>query len=94
MPSIDRIPTEERTEMVARLKRIEGQAKGIQKMVDEGRDCVEVLDQVASIKAAVNALSGEMLEAFALHCLAHPEDFPSREKAIEQMVRVVVRHGR
>ena len=94
MPSIDRIPTEERTGIVARLKRIEGQAKGIQKMVDEGRDCVEILDQVASIKAAVNGLSGEMLEVFALHCLSHPEDFPSAEKAIEQMVRVVVRNSR
>ena len=94
MPSIDRLPADERNEIIARLKRIEGQAKGILKMVDEGRDCVAILDQVASIKAAVNALSGEMLEMFALHCLSHPEDFPSHEKAIEQMVRVVIRNGR
>ncbi len=94
MPSIDRLPADERVEIVSRLKRIEGQAEGIHKMVDDGRDCVAILDQVASIKAAVNALSGEMLEMFALHCLSHPEDFPSHEKAIEEMVRVVVRTGR
>ncbi len=94
MPSIDRLPADERAEIISRLKRIEGQAKGIHKMVDDGRDCVAILDQVASIKAAVNALSGEMLEMFALHCLSHPEDFPSAEKAIEEMVRVVVRTGR
>ena len=94
MPSIDRLPADERAEIISRLKRIEGQAKGIHKMVDDGRDCVAILDQVASIKAAVNALSGEMLEMFALHCLSHPEDFPSHEKAIEEMVRVVVRTGR
>lgn len=94
MPSIVRLPADERAEIISRLKRIEGQAKGIHKMVDDGRDCVAILDQVASIKAAVNALSGEMLEMFALHCLSHPEDFPSHEKAIEEMVRVVVRTGR
>lgn len=94
MPSIDRLPASDQADITGRLKRIEGQAKGIQKMIDDGRDCVAILDQVASIKAAVNALSGEMLELFALHCLSHPEDFPSAEKAIEQMVRIVVRNGR
>lgn len=94
MPSIHSLPAEERAEINARLKRIEGQAKGIQKMIDEGRDCVEVMNQVAAVRAAVTALSGEMLEAFALRCLRHPEDFPSPEQAIEQAVRALVRSGR
>ena len=94
MPSIHNLPAEERAEMIARLKRIEGQAKGIQKMIEEGRDCVEVMNQVAAVRAAVTALSGEMLEAFALRCLKHPEDFPSPEQAVEQAVRALVRGGR
>lgn len=94
MPSIHNLPAEERAEMIARLKRVEGQAKGIQKMIEEGRDCVEVMNQLAAVKAAVAALSGEMLEAFALRCLRHPEDFPSPEHAIEQAVRAIVRGGR
>ena len=94
MPSIHNLPAEERAEMVARLKRIEGQAKGIQKMIDEGRDCVEVMNQVAAVRAAVTALSGEMLEAFALRCLRHPEEFPSPEQAVEQAVRALVRGNR
>jgi len=93
MPSIQNLPIEERTEMIARLKRVEGQAKGIQKMIDEGRDCVDVMNQIAAVKAAVTALSGEMLEAFALHCLKHPDEFASPEKAIEQAVRALVRSG-
>lgn len=94
MPSIHNLPAEERAEMIARLKRIEGQARGIQKMIEEGRDCVEVMNQVAAVRAAVTALSGEMLEAFALRCLKHPEDFPSPEQAVEQAVRALVRGGR
>jgi len=79
--------------MIARLKRVEGQARGIQKMIEEGRDCVDVMNQVAAARAAITALSGEMLEAFALRCLQHPEEFPSPEKAIEQAVRALVRSG-
>ncbi len=94
MPSISNLPESERAEMQARLKRIEGQAKGVQKMVDEGRDCVDILNQLAAIKAAVNSLSGELLEAYALRCLQHPDEFPSQEAAIEQAVRALVRSGR
>lgn len=94
MPSIHNLPVEERSDMIARLKRVEGQTKGIQKMIDEGRDCLEVMNQVAAVKAAVNALSGEMLGTFALHCLRHPMEFASPEQAIEEAVRALVRSGR
>lgn len=94
MPSIHNLPETERADIIARLKRIEGQAKGIQRMVDEGRDCVDVMNQLAAVKAAVNALSGEVLEAFALRCLQHPEEFPSPREAVEQAVRALVRSGR
>jgi len=94
MPSIHNLPTEHRDDFVARLKRIEGQAKGIQKMIDEGRDCLDVMQQVSATRAAVNALSGEMLESFAIHCLRHPDEFPSADVAVEQLVRAVVRNGR
>lgn len=91
MPSIHNLPAAEQAELVARLKRIEGQAKGIQRMIEEGRDCVDVLNQVAAVRAAVTGLSGELLETFALHCLRHPEDFPSPERAVEEAVRALVR---
>ncbi len=94
MASIQNLPEAQRTEMIDRLKRIEGQAKGIQRMIDEGRDCVDVMNQIAAVKAAVNALSGEVLESFALRCLQHPEEFPSPQQAVEQAVRALVRAGR
>lgn len=94
MPSIHNLPAMEREEFIARLKRVEGQAKGVQKMIEEGRDCVDVLNQLSAVRAAVTALSGEMLEAFALRCLRHPEEFSSPEKAVEEVVRALVRSGR
>jgi DNA-binding FrmR family transcriptional regulator len=94
MPSITTLSPEDRADFVARLKRIEGQARGIQAMIAGDRDCLDVMQQVSAVKSAVNSLSAEMLEAFALHCLRHPEEFSSPDAAVEQMVRAVVRGGR
>ncbi len=94
MASINNLPAEERAELIDRLKKIEGQAKGIQRMIEEGRDCLDIMNQLAAVKAAVNGLSGHLLEALALRCLRHPEEFGSPEEAIEQAVRALVRSGR
>lgn len=94
MPSTHQLPAESRDDLTARLKRIEGQARGIQKMIDDDRDCVSVMNQMASIKAAINSVSGEMLEAFALHCLRNPDQFASPEDAIKQAVQALVRSGK
>lgn len=94
MASISDLPETQRHNLVTRLKKIEGQARGIQKMIDDGRDCQAILDQMSSVKSAVASLNGEMLEAFALHCLSHPEQYPNLEAAVEQMVKTLVRHTR
>ena len=94
MPSIHNLPAAERADLIARLKKIEGQAKGVQRMIEEGRECADVLQQAASIKAAVNGLSGELLEAYALRCLRHPEEFASPERAVHEAVQAIVRAGR
>jgi len=94
MPSIANLPQAERDDIQARLKRIEGQARGIQKMVDDGRECVDILNQLAAIKAAVNGLSGELLEAYLLHCMHHSEEFASPQAAVEEAVKALVRAGR
>lgn len=91
MASISNLSVAERDEIVQRLKRIEGQARGVQKMVDEGRECGDILTQLASIRAAVNSLNGELLEAYLLRCMQNPEEFGSPEKAVQQAVRALVR---
>jgi DNA-binding FrmR family transcriptional regulator len=94
MTSSSQLPESQRDDLLARLKRIEGQARGIQKMLEEGRDCTDILNQVAAIKAATNVLSTEFLESFALYCLRNADQFESPEAAIQEAVRAVVRAGR
>jgi DNA-binding FrmR family transcriptional regulator len=57
-----------RDEIIKRLRRIEGQARGIQRMVEEGRDCRDIVHQLTAIKAAVTSLNGLVLECYAQEC--------------------------
>lgn len=52
-----------------RLRRIEGQVRGLQRMVDEDRYCVNVLDQVAAVTRALQAVSLELLDDHLTHCV-------------------------
>jgi DNA-binding FrmR family transcriptional regulator len=53
-----------------RLRRIEGQVRGLQRMVDEDTYCIEVLDQVAAVTKALQAVAIELLDGHLAHCVA------------------------
>jgi len=55
---------------LARLKRIEGQARGIHRMVDEDTYCIDILTQISAITAALNNLSLSLLDDHLRHCVA------------------------
>jgi len=54
----------------ARLRRIEGQIRGVQKMVDEDRYCIDVLTQVSAAKAALDAVALALIQDHTEHCVA------------------------
>lgn len=94
MPTANTLPENARKDAVARLQRIEGQVRGIQKMLETDRECVQIIDQLAAVKAAVNTLNASMFETIALHCLRHQDDLDSPEETIEQVARLLVRAGK
>ena len=53
-----------------RLRRIEGQVRGIQRMVDEDRYCIDVLDQVSAVTRALQAVALGLLDDHLEHCVA------------------------
>lgn len=59
-----------KTELTTRLRRIEGQVKGVERMVDEGRDCADILQQMSAIRSAVHQASLVLARAFATQCIA------------------------
>jgi CsoR family transcriptional regulator, copper-sensing transcriptional repressor len=53
-----------------RLRRIEGQVRGLQRMVDDDKYCIDVLDQVSAATRALQAVALELLDAHMAHCVS------------------------
>lgn len=61
---------DDKAKILARLRKIEGQVRGLHKMVDDDRYCIDVLTQVAAVKAALETVSLTLLEDHMQHCVA------------------------
>jgi len=60
---------ENKPRLLNRLNRIEGQVRGISRMVDEGRYCIDILTQVQAVRAALAKVETEMLRDHLGHCV-------------------------
>ena len=78
-------------QMKNRLKRIEGQVRGVQSMLDEERDCREILQQLAAIRAAVHSATQQFVEEYASKCLLSPlaDDPAERQKMLQDLLLVL-----
>jgi DNA-binding FrmR family transcriptional regulator len=56
-------------DLLARLNRIEGQVRGITRMIEEGRYCIDVLTQINAARAALAKVESEMLKTHLNHCI-------------------------
>lgn len=83
-------------EMLARLRRIEGQARGVQRMIENDRDCLDILAQLASLRSAAYSASVALTEQYAMQCMRGvdgPESpgRPSADEAVRSLVEVLLR---
>jgi CsoR family transcriptional regulator, copper-sensing transcriptional repressor len=72
-------------QLQSRLRRIEGQVRGIQRMVDEDRYCIDVLTQVAAIQAALDKVALGLLDGHAQTCVVGAEAEARDERTAEMM---------
>jgi DNA-binding FrmR family transcriptional regulator len=72
-----------------RLSRIEGQVRGLSKMVEEDRYCIDVVTQIAAVRAALRRVEEEVLRDHVAHCVEHAiasgDKADQREKIAELM---------
>ena len=57
--------------LTKRLHRIEGQVRGIERMVDEDRYCIDILTQVGAVKTALESMAFQILNDHVTHCVQH-----------------------
>jgi CsoR family transcriptional regulator, copper-sensing transcriptional repressor len=61
---------DQKATLVKRLHRIEGQVRGIEKMVDEDRYCIDILTQIGAVTTALESLGFQILDDHVKHCVA------------------------
>jgi DNA-binding FrmR family transcriptional regulator len=95
MATIDSIPTTPargytatKDQLQKRLRRVEGQVRGVQGMVDEDRYCIDVLTQISAIQAALDKVALGLLDEHARHCVMGAEGQQQLDRTDELMAAV------
>jgi len=79
----------EKKAVVNRLKRIEGQVRGVQNMVEEDRYCIDILVQISAISAALKKVGHEVTERHIKHCVSDAVKTGDGEAAIDELMDVL-----
>jgi DNA-binding FrmR family transcriptional regulator len=80
-----------------RLKRIEGQVRGLARMVEEDRYCIDIVTQIAAVRAALRKVEEEILRDHVAHCVEHAinsGDKVDQRQKIAELMDVMGRAGR
>lgn len=85
---------EDKTKIITRLRRIEGQIKGIQKMVDEEKFCGDILIQIAAARSALNNAGGLILENYMQECIQNYLDGSSEEEDIAKLIDILLKYSK
>lgn len=75
--------------LLTRLRRIEGQVRGIQKMVESDRYCVDIIIQINAINAALKQVGFSLLEQHTNHCVLDAINSGDGEEAVKELLDVI-----
>jgi DNA-binding FrmR family transcriptional regulator len=73
-------------QLMARLRRIEGQVRGLERMVEEDRYCIDIVTQISAIQGALEKVALGLLDGHTRHCVLGPESEELREERTEELV--------
>ena len=89
--------TKDKDALVRRLHRIEGQVRGVERMVEEDRYCIDILTQIAAVNTALESLAFQILDEHVRHCvagaLASGDEADAKQKT-EELLEAVQRFAR
>lgn len=83
------LSNKEKDDLKKRLKRIAGQINGIDKMLDEGRYCVDVVQQILAARAALNSVALIILESHAKSCVVSAIQDNRADQSIDELIGVL-----
>ncbi|WP_339059996.1 metal-sensitive transcriptional regulator [Tepidibacillus marianensis] len=83
------LPSDTDQKILRRLKRVEGQVRGIQRMVEENRYCVDILTQVAAVRAALDQVGLSVLEKHTHGCVQRAIKSGEGDEIIDELMDVI-----
>lgn len=88
--SAKRVVQPQKQKLLTRMRRIEGQIRGVANMIEEDRYCIDILTQIAALRSALDAVSLNLLEDHAKHCVRHAIQ-EGDDGAIDELMMVIKR---
>ncbi len=79
----------EKEQLINRLKRIEGQVRGVQRMIDEEKYCVDILTQIAAVKGALDKVGMRILENHAHGCVKNAVAKGDGDESIDELMDII-----
>jgi DNA-binding FrmR family transcriptional regulator len=82
---------------IKRLNRIEGQVRGLARMVEDDRYCIDIVTQIAAVRAALRRVEEEILRDHVAHCVEHAiasGDKTDQRRKVKELMDVIGRAGR
>lgn len=80
-----KFPADASDDVLTRLRRAEGQLRGVQRLIEEGADCAAVVNQLTAAQAALHRAGLRLMAAGMRHCIANPQDAAAQGMTVEQM---------
>lgn len=78
-------------DLVARLRRVEGQLRGIQQMLTDGRECRDVVTQISAASKALDQAGFKLIASGLTYCLAHPDDAARDGYAVDDVQKMFMK---
>ncbi len=85
---------QEKKAVINRLKRIEGQVRGIERMVEENRYCIDILVQISAIQAALKKVGLSVTKRHIDHCVRHAVTEGEGEEMVDELLEVFTHFSR
>jgi DNA-binding FrmR family transcriptional regulator len=81
-----RLAEQDKKALVNRLKRAEGQMRGVQRMIEDERDCEAILQQLTAVRSALHTASLALARSYAAQCLVEADDDMTHTQVIDSLM--------
>ncbi|HEL9650762.1 metal-sensitive transcriptional regulator [Streptococcus suis] len=82
----------DKKKMINRLKRAEGQLRGIQKMIEEDQECIDIVTQLSAVRSSINSMMGMVIAQKVQDCITHSSENPEEQEArLAQAINLIIK---